>query len=468
MADAPDAVTGGGSETRANAVAASEAARVAEAIRTRILDGDLAPGQRLVQQALAAELGVSRLPVRTALGILTLEGLVETRERRGTIVRLFTARDLANLVEVQEALDLLAVRLAAERATNADIVGIRDAVTRISAADRADDLVAARAVAVELRKLVIASARNSVLAQASAVIDQQVRHLMTLLPDASSLADRARSLLRGIESGDADAAESLLAAAAKAARKEHAAKLMSMLGAREDADHEDEVAEPMGSESEAYHREQLRQGVETERALAALRAQILDRSRAPGSRLSERSIAEELGVGRIPARLAIETLVGEGLAQAGGPRSAARVKPMTPDDVIAMLQVSERLAALTLRIASHRFGRTDLRRLRTLLAEVEQGVVDGDGSAVVDAMERFRVRLLEAADNDALTSVDLVVRWRLRRYYGLISDFDRALAFCRALYDALAFRDPDSAEAAIHAVYGKAAAAYRPADVHEL
>ncbi len=447
-----------------DAQAASEAMRVAEVIRERIFDGTLTPGERLVQHALAVELGVSRLPVRTALGMLAIDGLVETRERRGTIVRVFTARDLANLVEVQETLDVLAFGLAAERATDQDIDGMQEIARRTAAAEAAGDVAAARSLTIELRAAVIAAARNAVLRQASAVIDQRVRHLVALVPDAATLARTAELVLAGIASRDRSGAEHLLGSAMLSSRREHRARLVSALGDREifDEDGFDEESDPpMGAASAAFHREQLRLGVETERVLAALRAQILDRTRAAGSRLSERAIADELDAGRIPTRRAIETLIGEGLAAAGGPRSAARVRTFTGDDIVEMLQVAERLSGLTLRTASQRVGRAALRRLLGVLREIEAAAADGDAAETQATMERFRIQLLEVADNDALTAVDLVIRWRLRRYFTMVEDLQRGAQFCRSLYDSLAFRDPETAEASIRAVYGYAIDAYR-------
>ncbi|GAB3601445.1 GntR family transcriptional regulator [Microbacterium tumbae] len=447
MTDAPDAP---------DVEAASEAARVAEVIRERIFEGALAPGQRLVQQALAEELGVSRLPIRTALGALALEGLVETRERRGTIVRVFTARDLADLVEVQECLDLLAIRLAAERATPEDIGGMREVAARAAAAD---DAAAARDLLQEMRALVVGAARNQVLAQASAVIDQRVRHLLALISDAGTLAETTGLIASGVGSRDGSVAEQLLGTAMLSSRREHRVRLMSSLGTHDPFDDEDidaDPVEPMGAASAAFHREQLRLGVETERVLSALRGQILDRTRPPGSRLSERALAEELGAGRIPTRRAIETLIGEGLAVPGGPRSAARVHQPTTDDVVDMLQVSERLSSLMLRIASQRIGRVDLRRLLGIVREIEAFAEAGDAQGTQEAMERFRIHLLDVAENDALTAVDLVVRWRLRSYLTTMQDLDRGARFCRVLYDALAFRDPDGAEESIRVVYGYA------------
>ncbi|TVR96173.1 MAG: GntR family transcriptional regulator, partial [Trueperaceae bacterium] len=66
-------------------------------MRHLILDGELVPGTPLVEIALASELGVSRAPVREALRILSLDGLVETVPYRGTTVRGLRRRDVEEL-----------------------------------------------------------------------------------------------------------------------------------------------------------------------------------------------------------------------------------------------------------------------------------------------------------------------------------------------------------------------------------
>ena len=97
--------------------ALSETERVTRLLRDQIVDGVRAPGSRLVERELAASLDVSRVPVREALQTLASEGLVTPRPRSWAVVRTFTDRDLLDLVEVRSAIEVLTVRLAAERRT---------------------------------------------------------------------------------------------------------------------------------------------------------------------------------------------------------------------------------------------------------------------------------------------------------------------------------------------------------------
>ena len=86
------------------------------ALKKRIIEVDLQPGQRLVERDLADELEVSRIPLREALRLLAAEGLVVLVPHRGALVSPFTPADVRDLFDVRENLEVLAARLAAERA----------------------------------------------------------------------------------------------------------------------------------------------------------------------------------------------------------------------------------------------------------------------------------------------------------------------------------------------------------------
>lgn len=78
-----------------------------------ISENELRPGQRLVEDDLAAALGVSRAPIRDALRDLERDGLVESRPRRGKFVTSVTAKDAAEVYSLRAALEGMASYLAA-------------------------------------------------------------------------------------------------------------------------------------------------------------------------------------------------------------------------------------------------------------------------------------------------------------------------------------------------------------------
>jgi DNA-binding GntR family transcriptional regulator len=99
--------------------AASLADRAYLAIRDEILRGQLPPGTPVSRRRVAGELGMSVLPVAEALRRLQEDGLLETRARAGTRVRVPSDADVRQLYELREALETQAARLFAERATPA-------------------------------------------------------------------------------------------------------------------------------------------------------------------------------------------------------------------------------------------------------------------------------------------------------------------------------------------------------------
>jgi DNA-binding GntR family transcriptional regulator len=90
---------------------------VAASIRTAILHSELAPDELLPEETLARSFGVSRGPVREAIRQLELEGLVVTRRNRRALVARLTPEKLEEVFQIRLALETLAVRRVAKRAT---------------------------------------------------------------------------------------------------------------------------------------------------------------------------------------------------------------------------------------------------------------------------------------------------------------------------------------------------------------
>ena len=105
-----------------------------ERLRDAILDGQLRPGERLVERVLCERLGVSRTVVREALRHLETEGLVDVVPQQGPAVARLDAGQAAQIYEIRAMLEALAARAAAERATPADIKALTKANADIQAA----------------------------------------------------------------------------------------------------------------------------------------------------------------------------------------------------------------------------------------------------------------------------------------------------------------------------------------------
>jgi DNA-binding GntR family transcriptional regulator len=90
-------------------------------LRFRLLNGDLEPGERLLQEAIAERMGVSVVPVREALKTLESEGLVEYRPRRGFYVTELSLTELLEICDIRSSLEGMALERALPLLTDDDI-----------------------------------------------------------------------------------------------------------------------------------------------------------------------------------------------------------------------------------------------------------------------------------------------------------------------------------------------------------
>ena len=95
-------------------------------LREAILKGDLKPGERLMELQLASKLGVSRTPIREAIRMLEQEGLAVTTPRKGAEVSKMTLKDMEDVLEIRDALDELAVRIACQKISDEQLKQLED------------------------------------------------------------------------------------------------------------------------------------------------------------------------------------------------------------------------------------------------------------------------------------------------------------------------------------------------------
>jgi DNA-binding GntR family transcriptional regulator len=117
-------------------------ATAADLIRQAIVEGRVAPGQRLKEEELAQELGISRTPIREALHLLQAEGLVEAAPNRGATVRAYELGDLEDMYELRALLEGLAAGRAAARVTEAHLDDLRASCSRFERLVGGSDLMA--------------------------------------------------------------------------------------------------------------------------------------------------------------------------------------------------------------------------------------------------------------------------------------------------------------------------------------
>lgn len=202
---------------------------------------------------------------------------------------------------------------------------------------------------------------------------------------------------------------------------------------------------------------------EAQRVARVLRDQIVDGARAPGSRLVERDLADELGVSRVPVREALRALVAEGLVTPR-PRTWAVVRTFTDDDVDHLLEVRSALEAMAARRAAERRDPAGVAALAAALAREEDAAAREDATAARRAAADFHEALLAAAGNSVLDELAAVTASRARWLLGRHEDLAEMAHEHRLLLDAVRAGDADAAQRLVHVhleTSRRALAAYR-------
>lgn len=193
---------------------------VCDELRRLVVTGELAPGMRLVEDRLAASLGVSRNPVREALQTLAAEGFVELLPRRGAVVAQITAEQAEELFDVRMVLESLAARRAARHASPAEIAELTAVLDGAREATAAGDYDLLASCNTAFHERVVAASGNGYLSLLVAPMARRVQWVFR-----ASAASRAphswtehEALLHAIAAGDEEHAALLAGAHVAAAR----------------------------------------------------------------------------------------------------------------------------------------------------------------------------------------------------------------------------------------------------------
>lgn len=198
--------------------------QVLEELRRRIVNGDYPPGQRLTEERLAADFGVSRNPVREALRIVEADGLITMMPRRGAVVATPDASAVADLFAVRSSLETIAARMAAERATPRDVAELRSLLDAAREATEREDLSRVAELNSDLHMRVIAVSGNRWLTSIASSLYLHVHWVFRVGAEhraPHSWQEHIR-LVDAIAMGDPDEAEAAAGAHVEAAA--HAAQ----------------------------------------------------------------------------------------------------------------------------------------------------------------------------------------------------------------------------------------------------
>ncbi len=183
-------------------------------LRELIVSGELSPNQRLVENDLAATLGVGRAAVRTSLARLEQDGLVVREPHRGARVRMVGEAEALEIIGARAALEGLAAREAALRATRDDVRAMRDLLRRMTEHLQADDPLSYSAGNARLHALILATSHHATATRLIAGLRAQMvrfQYRTVLVPGRSthSLTEHA-AIVDAIDAADPDRAEAAM------------------------------------------------------------------------------------------------------------------------------------------------------------------------------------------------------------------------------------------------------------------
>lgn len=188
--------------------------KVEAILREQIIGGDRAPGDRLNEVEIAAELAVSRGPLREAMQRLASDGLVRIESHRGAFVRVLDADEVRALFEVRVSLERTAAALAAERAGDDEIAELRGLIasSRGAVEGAAEPHYPER---LDLHDLIVRCTRNPALIRYLRLVNQELKLVRARsgfqTMRAPEALDEHVRIVDAIEARDPDAAREAMA-----------------------------------------------------------------------------------------------------------------------------------------------------------------------------------------------------------------------------------------------------------------
>lgn len=189
--------------------------RVLDSLRTAIITGDLKPGETLVETDLAAQLGVSRAPLREAINILSAEGLVETLPYHGTKVKKLARQDIEELYSVRGMMEGFAIQRIIASGNAKRIAGeLRVICQKMLTAAEKDSLTGVNRIDRTLHDAIITHAENGLLKQLWSNVSFRVQQVMSLRNqskgDLRQIVNNHLAIVNAIESEDVQEAVRLI------------------------------------------------------------------------------------------------------------------------------------------------------------------------------------------------------------------------------------------------------------------
>lgn len=154
-----------------------------EILRRAILHCELKPGEKLVVDTLSTKLGISPIPIRSALQRLQSDGLVEITPHTGTVVTDLSPDDFEPVSLLLEKMEILAFEVAAAKATDADIARLREIVSALGKTLETNDLERWAELNIEFHRTVAGITQMKLLIEFSTrILDTWTRLRRWYLP----------------------------------------------------------------------------------------------------------------------------------------------------------------------------------------------------------------------------------------------------------------------------------------------
>ena len=183
---------------------------VCESLRKAILNGTLAPGERLMEVQLADELGISRTPIREAIRKLEQEGYVIMLPRRGSYVSSVSVHDVQEIFEIRSALESLSIGLAARRIENEELEQLQKLLLLIEGYIEDNDIENIVKTDVAFHDLLYQVSRNERLRTIVSNLKEQLARFRTLSMSypgrLQDTLEEHREMVEAIANGDVEAA----------------------------------------------------------------------------------------------------------------------------------------------------------------------------------------------------------------------------------------------------------------------
>jgi len=195
--------------------------KIKDRIMQLVLEGELQPGDRVVETRIARELGVSQSPVREAIRDLAGVGIIEIEPFRGARVRRFTLAEFLDDMEIRGELEAIAARRAATRITDDEIARLETLVEEMHALGEDGDAHGQALKNTEFHQRVVIAAGSEALLRVWRLLEPFARTYVTaMIPgtDLVWLGDRHGSIVAALRAGDADLAATNMREHAREAR----------------------------------------------------------------------------------------------------------------------------------------------------------------------------------------------------------------------------------------------------------